>query len=331
MKIRNLLAEGIAPENSANVHGLGIVEVLSQFDGELPAISMLEEAIEKGEVRVGEVSQAGQVPFLTVENTGKDPVLILEGEELVGGKQNRIVNASILVPGGSIVQIPVSCVESGRWDDRTYVFDTGKAIFPAKSRAVQKESVTSNLREKGIFLSDQNAVWDEVRGSLNALGIRSETSDFRVGRQKVAHRIEEFVAAIRPAEKQIGAIFFSRDGILGCELLATPELFRKCLGKIVRSFAFDVLSLENFEQNSDDDPSKWWEDVLNAEFTAHRSPGDGLDIRVHDEGLIGSGLRWKDVLIHLSCFPSMDSTRKGHPSSNSRAAVTERRRRMAGS
>jgi hypothetical protein len=115
----------------AYFYGLGVVELLSEKHPELPAISMLDEAIEKGEVRVGEVSEGGQVPYLTVENTGKVPVLILEGEELVGGKQNRIVNSSILVLAGSIIKIPVSCVESGRWDNRRYDFDLGKAIFRA--------------------------------------------------------------------------------------------------------------------------------------------------------------------------------------------------------
>ncbi|MCL5669876.1 MAG: hypothetical protein M1423_01030, partial [Acidobacteria bacterium] len=228
MKIGNLLPEGTNLGASATIHGLGIVEVISRELMELPAISTLDEAIEKGDVRVGEVSEGGQVPFLQVENAGGNPVLILEGEELVGGKQNRIVNTSIIVLAGSVIKIPVSCVESGRWDNRRYDFESGKAIFRAKSRAIQKESVSFNIRLRGTFQSDQTAVWHEVGESLNDLGISSETSDFRAGRERVAHRIEEFVAAIRPSERQVGAIFLSPDGILGCELLATPELFGRC-------------------------------------------------------------------------------------------------------
>ncbi len=329
MKIRDLLPEAMTIGDPATVHGLGIVPLLSQDLMELPPMSMLDEAIDKGDVRVGEVAVGGQVPFLTVQNAGGNPVLILEGEELVGGKQNRIVNATILVLAGSVIKIPVSCVESGRWDNRRYDFDSGKAIFRARSRAVQKESVTLSLRERGTFQSDQGAVWNEVGESLSDLGISSATSDFRAGRERVAHRIEEFVTAIQPSEKQVGAIFLSRDGILGCELLATPELFRRCIEKIVRSFAFEVLSMPDYIQPAANGAAKWWEAVLDSEVTIHRSPGAGQDVRLQSSELLGSGLQLDDTLIHLSCFPAMGVKRNGRRSSSRRAAVSERRRRMS--
>ena len=55
------------------------------------------------------------MPELMVENKGDMRVLFIEGEELVGAKQNRILNTSILVPAKSKTKIPVSCVERGRW------------------------------------------------------------------------------------------------------------------------------------------------------------------------------------------------------------------------
>lgn len=145
----------------------------------------------------------------------------------------------------------------------------------------------------------------------------------------MAHRIEEFVKAIRPSDKQVGAIFLSRDGILGCELLATPKLFGRCIDKIVRSFAFEVLQRPDYEQHIENGPAKWWEAVLDAEFTTHQSPGVGQDVRLINPEFIGSGLQWDSTLIHLSCFPAMDSKKKGHRSSSRRAAVSERRRRMS--
>ncbi len=329
MKIKNLLPEGMTLGDTTAVHGLGIVELISPDRTELPAISMLDEAMEKGEVRVGEVSEGGQVPYLAVENTGGNPVLILEGEELVGGKQNRIVNATILVLAGSIIKIPVSCVESGRWDNRRYDFDSGKAIFRARSRAVQKESVTLSLRERGTFQSDQGAVWNEVGESLSDLGINSETSDFRAGRERVAHRIEEFVSALRPSERQVGAVFLSRDGILGCELLSTPELFGRCIEKIVRSFAFEVLTMPDYVQPVGDGAAKWWEAVLDSEVTTHSSPGAGQDVRLQNPELVGSGLQLDNSLIHLSCFPAMGGRKNGRRSPGRRATVSERRRRMS--
>lgn len=74
----------------------------------------LEEGLAGGTVKVTEVSAAGHVPELRVKNSGATPVLILDGEELVGAKQNRIVNVTVLVPPHSEIVIPVSCIEAGR-------------------------------------------------------------------------------------------------------------------------------------------------------------------------------------------------------------------------
>ena len=73
-----------------------------------------DEAINKGHITVEELSEAGSVPDLAVENTGELRVLFLEGEELVGAKQNRILNTSVLVAAHTKSKIPMSCVEAGR-------------------------------------------------------------------------------------------------------------------------------------------------------------------------------------------------------------------------
>src|SRR5262245_42912784 len=68
-----------------------------------------------GQVEVSEVSAAGSVPNLRVKNGLEDRVLLLDGQELRGAKQNRILNTDVLIAAGSEITIPVSCVERGRW------------------------------------------------------------------------------------------------------------------------------------------------------------------------------------------------------------------------
>jgi hypothetical protein len=79
-----------------------------------PDYSILRDALALGVVRITEVSAAGSVPQLAVVNSGDRPVLLVDGEELIGAKQNRIVNLTILVPARHTLPIPVSCVEQGR-------------------------------------------------------------------------------------------------------------------------------------------------------------------------------------------------------------------------
>jgi hypothetical protein len=65
---------------------------------------------EAGEaVTIEEVSEGGDVPT----------VLLLDGEELIGAKQNRVLNTTVLVAAHSRLTIPVSCVEQDRWAYKT--------------------------------------------------------------------------------------------------------------------------------------------------------------------------------------------------------------------
>ena len=127
----------VIPKNSilgdpVTVHGLGIIPLLADTALDLPAIDLLEQALDDGTFRITEVSEGGSVPFLRAENNGSKPVLILDGEELVGGKQNRIVNTTIIILPGKVMDIPVSCMEAGRWNRRREDFTSGEAMFRAK-------------------------------------------------------------------------------------------------------------------------------------------------------------------------------------------------------
>ena len=73
------------------------------------------EALDAGLARVEEVSEGGSVPELRFTNSAAMPILIVDGEELVGAKQNRVANLTILAPAKTTIRIPVSCVEAGRW------------------------------------------------------------------------------------------------------------------------------------------------------------------------------------------------------------------------
>src|SRR5690606_1658034 len=86
-----------------------------------------------GGAEVTGVSEAGAVPHLRLLNRGAGQVFLLDGEELAGAKQNRILNLSLLVPGGTALDIPVSCVEQGRWswrDGKRGFAGTERVAFP---------------------------------------------------------------------------------------------------------------------------------------------------------------------------------------------------------
>jgi hypothetical protein len=117
-----------------------------------------DEAITAGSVNVEEVSEGGAVPYLLVTNHGNSKVLFLEGEELRGANQNRLLNTSVLVPRHRKTTIPVSCVEPGRWRYRSRQFVSGKSHSSSKLRHCLKQSVSESVRAGRGHTSGQMAV-----------------------------------------------------------------------------------------------------------------------------------------------------------------------------
>ena len=82
----------------------------------------LDEALAEKLIEVTEVNEGGSVPILKVVNRSGRLVFLMAGEELVGCKQNRVLNASMLVPAHATTAIPVTCVERGRWGYKSSSF-----------------------------------------------------------------------------------------------------------------------------------------------------------------------------------------------------------------
>lgn len=106
---------------------------------------LLEEALQEHKIEITEVSKSGSVSELKVFNNSAKTVLLFDGEELVGAKQNRILNTTILVAAKSVVVVPVSCVEQGRWSHQGEVFCSKERIIASSLRAIKVCQVNDTL------------------------------------------------------------------------------------------------------------------------------------------------------------------------------------------
>src|SRR5205085_1730983 len=140
-----------------------------------PDYRTLDEAVAEGAFEVTEVSAAGSVPTLNVVNKGARPVFLMAGEHLAGGKQNRVLNASILVAGQAELPIPVSCVERGRWGYRGAGFSGSGSSSHSRLRRLMHGQATRGYRDSGQASSDQGAVWREVERKLAETHSSTET------------------------------------------------------------------------------------------------------------------------------------------------------------
>lgn len=304
---------------------LGVIPILNDAVPGIPPLFTLEEAIENSTIHIREVDQAGAVPFLIVENRGGCGVLILDNEIVLGGKQDRLFDQTVLVPVGAELKIRVSCVERHRWDQQPREFSSGNSIFRASSRAVHKQSISASIRRNGELAADQHSVWQEVARSHAEFDTNSRTGAFQDVQNHLSCEIHSFIESIRPVPNQSGVIFFDHNGVMGTELLATAELFTKSVKKIAKSFLMDSITALAINGASPEPAMQWWRDALGIKYTKHKSVGVGDDIRVEGTNLVGSGLVYGGEMIHLSAFPlSGNSSERSHRSSRSSASARRR-------
>ena len=139
---------------------LAMYPLLSSYTVGLEYIT-LDEALSRGLIEVVERDEAGSAE-LKVINKSPCMILILDGEELVGAKQNRIVNTTMLIQRKSTTLIPVSCVEQGRWAYASHAFNSEERLMAAQLRARKSEQVHRSIRRSDGFRSDQSAIWEEI-------------------------------------------------------------------------------------------------------------------------------------------------------------------------
>jgi hypothetical protein len=260
-----------------------------------------DEAMEAGTVTVGEVSQEGSVPNLVVENKGERRALFLEGEELRGAKQNRILNTSVLVPALAKLTIPVSCVEHGRWRQTSALFMHGKTISPHRLRHGLKSSVTRSLKEKQGHRSDQGKVWEEVRKQQEALGVESGTSALADSYQKYEQNLAEARNALKYVPGACGLAIAIGPQVVTADLFDKPATCEKVWGRLLSGLVLDAL-VEGQAKRSPDPAqvNQFLHEVRNAAWTPTETVGEGQEYRAEFNGQVGSALLLGGALVHGS-------------------------------
>lgn len=262
----------------------------------------LDEALPRG-VRVDETSDAGTVPELVVSNPTDARVLLYDGEELVGAKQDRILNVSVLVEAGAKLPIPVSCVEQGRWRRTSTVFGAGDHISHSHLRRMKAQALAAQPLARGVA---QGHVWDEVQAKQSRMGVSSATS---ANRDTYAANVEwlRALASGFPLQPgQCGAVLGLGDDLCA-DAVSRPEAFALLWPKLRAGYMLDAIERLDRHATSVERISRFVDDVAAAKATRGPSAGLGDDVRLRGDGVIGSGLELDGELLQLSAFTSDDA------------------------
>jgi hypothetical protein len=264
---------------------------------------VLNEAIATGRFRITEVSESGTVPHLLALNETGSPVFLLDGEELVGAKQNRVLNLSLMVPPKSQTEIPVSCVEAGRWRARSHAFHAADHAQFARGRAQKMDQVSRSLQLNNEAISNQIAVWDEISAKSSRMAVSSPTGAMGKIFESRRKDLRGYLDAIPSTDSQVGAVYAIGGAVAGLEVFDTSATFSKLACKLIASYALDAMELAHATEGADASSVRAFIDAVRSapgrRFTA---VGLGETVRLSTEALVGAALEVGGRCIHLSAF-----------------------------
>jgi hypothetical protein len=216
----------------------------------------LQEALQKKKLKITEKTNGGDVNNLTIENVSNDTIIIICGDVIKGGQQDRIVQKDIVLkPKSGKKNLEVFCVESGRWSARE------AAVVPAQNRVSTAAIETPppaqfeghynkgsmGLRKVVEKDKDQSKVWSKVEEintsnktttSTKTYTAITSSADFT---KKLNGYIQFFKNKFVADTNVIGVVIVTGNKVLGCDMFATPALFSSQFQSLLHSYATEAI------------------------------------------------------------------------------------------
>lgn len=314
-----------------------------------PRYVALAEAIERGTLRVSEVSEAGRVPELVVANLGEEGVLLLDGEELRGAKQNRVLNTSILVGGHAELVVPVSCTEQGRWHYSAPTFGDSGVVAERRVRSELRQSVSRSLLAGSGHLSDQGRVWDEVEALHHRAATSSPTHAMRDAFEKRGDDLRGYIDSFPLEGGQHGLLVLRGRHVAGLDLVSRASAYARIHTRLLRSYALEALVEADGKEAAGADEAleaahSFFDRCASTSGQSFKSPGLGWDVRFQARHLLGSALvvrehddgrcgshegRSPEIAVHAAFF-ELEEPREAHWEDDASLASFSRRRGFRG-
>jgi hypothetical protein len=246
----------------------------------------LDEAAARG-LKILEIDEHGAVEGLRIQNTLDELVLLYEGEELLGAKQNRIVRWTTLLDARASVTLPVHCVERGRWAYRS------RRLAPAAHAAAPELR-----RHKG-----QAAVWAELSAKSARLGIASPTdaqADLYTARTR---SLDEYGEALPRLHGQSGALVAVGGEIVCLDFVSRSDVFAGLYRKLLRGYALQAVERPLERPLRRRAVERFLAAIDRGSAQMAQTPGAGSTLR-YGGGVRGSELSAYGELVALTVYPA---------------------------
>jgi hypothetical protein len=253
-------------------------------------------------VAIKELEQGASVNDIVIENPSPTPVLLFEGEEVFGAQQNRTFDVTVLVAAGSKLQLPVSCVEAGRWDGTMHrqAFSPAPQTAYTELRRKKARAIQARIAQGGPARADQGEVWDEVAAKSARMNAHSPTGAAHEIYEQHRDRLGEFLNAVDLHDGQSGALVAIGGRFVVLDWVSRPEVFASLHAALVQGYALDALEEEDSQAPPMTETDGFLSLVTNAQTSERDGIGLGREVRFGESNLIGSGLASGQELVQLT-------------------------------
>jgi len=288
----------------ATYGNIGLVQLRAEPEGMFKFKSGGPELKTKGLV-INESNENGVVGKLAAINTTDSFLLLTDADVLIGAKQNRILNKSILLAPGTKTIVDVSCIERLRWKYTERNFTSPETTADPDIRKAKASSMSFRKTEEEARESNtQSTVWTHIRQQLENENLKEETESYQeIIRLKIAQSIR--YPECNP-ENECNGIAVVADGKVQCiDLFGSREVYRYYF-PLLRDSAFRTANSEAKPVDMHEACYRVLETLDIYEEAARKSDlsytGAGKMDIVEDDSLIGFELAMKNELVHCSVF-----------------------------
>jgi hypothetical protein len=296
--------ERLEPREAETIGRLSFTPLMLAGGDGGPGISLAHEAIAAGTLEVTE-KEGGVVQELLATNKGPLPVAILEGDTLVGCKQNRVVAHSVLIAASAAAVIPVGCMQHGRWSWQGRRFSTGEMRVDAGFRREAVRETTAAKLRRGQPVVDQRRLWDKVDSRMAAYQLASPSSDYHEALFQRRYEAREQLARYKAQPGDVGVMVTYNGRLVAIEATGNPTLWTGLADRTLPSYMFlanDPLEIEALEKQPSDTAEGWLRRLKRANVKTSQAVALGEDLEIAGDGIVGAGLQWSERAVHVAVF-----------------------------
>ncbi len=283
---------------------LSLVQFSSQQINSFEYISGAK-AIEQNYIEIKEIDSSGSVNNIYLINSSDKYIFFMDGDILIGANQNRTLNSSVLIAPNSKINLPVSCVEQGRWSSISDKFHPSQYITPQKLRANKSKSVEESLRETKSHMAKQSEVWYDVNNYFFSYKMNSLTMNLSELFDRKKDDFEEFLNKFELSQEANGMALFTDNNSLSIDLFNRTDIYQEYFPKLLRSAALEVFRLKDKENPITEAEAIYktvnlFDNLENFRFEIFPGIGIGQEKRFISNEITGLELNFNNHLIHLT-------------------------------